>query len=59
MSRIATHTKPLPIRIPAEMVNRIDKSSVPHLAPREAYVRELLDKALRAEERAAERKASK
>jgi hypothetical protein len=44
--------KPVPVRIPPEMVARIDalKGS---LVPREAYVRDLLDRALKAEERKA------
>jgi hypothetical protein len=42
--------KSVPVRIPAEMVARIDATKDP-LIPREAYVRHLLDKALRAEER--------
>ena len=43
-------SKPVPVRIPPEMIARID-SLKPKLAPREAYVRQLLDKALTAEER--------
>jgi hypothetical protein len=43
------NTKPLPVRIPPEMVARIDRLR-PELVPREAYVRDLLDKALKAEE---------
>jgi len=43
-------TKPVPVRIPPEMVARID-SVKPRLVPREAYIRDLLDKALEAEER--------
>ncbi len=50
-------TKPVPIRVPGEMVRRIDALKH-HLVPREAYVRELLDKALRAEERKAKRGGS-
>lgn len=42
-------TKPLPVRIPAEMVDRIDAVK-PDLVPREAFIRFLLDKALEAEE---------
>lgn len=45
---------PLPIRIPAEMVDRIDALR-PELVPREAFVRALLEKALEAEERKAKR----
>lgn len=44
--------KPVPVRIPAEMVARIDAVKGP-LVPRERYVRELLERALRAEERKA------
>lgn len=47
-----TKAKPLPVRIPAEMVARIDALKHP-LVPREAYVRDLLDKALTAQERKA------
>jgi hypothetical protein len=47
-------TKPVPIRIPPEMVARIDALKDP-LVPREAYVRALLDRALKAEERKAKR----
>jgi hypothetical protein len=49
-----TDTKPLPVRIPRETVARIDRLRDP-LIPREAFVRRLLDKALAAEERKAER----
>jgi hypothetical protein len=48
-----TPTKPVPVRIPPEMVARIDR--LRDLAPREAYVRRLLDRALAAEERKAKR----
>jgi hypothetical protein len=44
-------TKPVPVRIPPEMVARID--ALKGLVPREAYVRHLLDRALKAEERKA------
>jgi hypothetical protein len=44
------------VRIPVEMGDRIDALKDP-LAPREAYVRVLLDKALKAEERKAGRHA--
>jgi len=44
--------KPLPIRIPVEMVERIDRLRG-DLIPRERYVRYLLDRALKAEERKA------
>jgi hypothetical protein len=46
-------TKPVPVRIPPEMVDRID--ALRGLVPREAYVRDLLDKALKATERKARR----
>lgn len=52
MTNSATHSKPVPVRIPPEMVARIDALKDP-LIPREAYVRALLDKALTAEERKA------
>lgn len=41
--------KPLPIRVPAELVERIDR--LRGLVPREAYVRHLLDQIVTAEER--------
>ena len=44
--------KAVPVRIPAEMVARIDALKDP-LIPREAFVRWLLDRALTAEERKA------
>ena len=44
-----TPTKPVPVRIPPEMVRRIDALKG-ELVPREAYIRHLLDKALAAEE---------
>jgi hypothetical protein len=53
-----TDTKPLPVRIPREMVARIDRLRDP-LIPREAFVRRLLDKALAAEERKAERQRAR
>jgi hypothetical protein len=53
-----TDTKPLPVRIPREMVVRIDRLRDP-LIPREAFVRRLLDKALAAEERKAERQRAR
>ena len=43
-----SRTKPVPVRIPAEMVARIDALKN-ELVPREAYVRHLLEKALNAE----------
>ena len=44
----AARTTPLSVRVPPELVERIDR--VRGLVPREAYVRHLLDQALRAEE---------
>jgi hypothetical protein len=41
--------KPLPVRVPAELVERID--ALRGLVPREAYVRHLLSEALAVEER--------
>ena len=46
-------TKAVPVRIPPEMVDRID--ALRGLVPREAFVRDLLDKALKAAERKARR----
>jgi len=43
--------KPLPVRLPPDLVARID--ALRGLAPRETYVRHLLDKAVTAEERKA------
>jgi hypothetical protein len=43
--------KPVPVRIPPEMVARIDR--LRGLVPREAYVRDLLGKALKRQERKA------
>ena len=48
---MATRTTPLPVRIPADIINRIDR--LRGLIPREAYVRDLLNRALKAEERKA------
>jgi hypothetical protein len=45
--------KPVPVRIPAEMVARLD--ALRGLIPREPYVRALLEKAIEAEEKAAKR----
>jgi hypothetical protein len=45
---MASRTTPLPVRIPADLINRIDR--LRGLIPREAYVRDLLDRALKAEE---------
>ena len=52
MSKPDPHAKPVPIRIPPDMVARIDALKDP-LIPREAYVRHLLDQALTALERKA------
>ena len=46
-----TTIKPVPVRITPELVARID--ALRGLVPREPYVRDLLDKALKAEERKA------
>jgi hypothetical protein len=51
----STTTKPVPVRIPPEMVARIDALKG-ELVPRERYVRALLEKALKAEERRISRK---
>ena len=40
-------TKPVPVRLPADMARRIDR--LRGLIPREAYVRDLLDKAIKRE----------
>ena len=50
---IMTTTKPVPVRIPPEMVARID--ALRGLVPREAYVRDLHDRALKTAERKARR----
>lgn len=47
-------SKPVPVRIPAEMVARIDAVKDP-LIPREAFVRALIEKALQPLERKATR----
>ena len=47
----SAHTKPVPVRIPPELVERID--ALRDLVPREAYVRRLLERAVAAEERKA------
>jgi hypothetical protein len=49
---MATPSKTLPVRIPPEMVARVDRLRG-DLIPRERYIRHLLDKALKAEERKA------
>jgi hypothetical protein len=51
MNSTTPKPKPVPVRIPAEMVARLDR--LRGLAPREAFVRALLNKALTAEERKA------
>jgi len=51
MCYMEPRTKPLPVRIPPEMVARIDR--LRGLVPRETYVRDLLDRALRRQERRA------
>ena len=50
-------TKPVPVRIPAGMLARVDQLHVP--VPCKAYVRWLLDGAMTAEGKAQERKARK
>jgi hypothetical protein len=45
--------KPLPVRLPRDLVERIDE--IRGMAPRETFVRYLLDKALTSEERKAKR----
>jgi hypothetical protein len=52
MATSPARPKAVPVRIPGEMVARIDALKDP-LIPREAYVRHLLEKALKAEERKA------
>jgi metal-responsive CopG/Arc/MetJ family transcriptional regulator len=47
--------KPVPVRIPPELVARLD--AMRGYVSRESYVRVLLDKALRAEERKATRRS--
>jgi hypothetical protein len=48
--RASAKTKAHAVRIPAEMIERIDKIRNP-LIPREAYIRDPLDKALKAQAR--------
>jgi hypothetical protein len=48
---MTTTPKPVPVRIPPGLVRRID--DLRGLVPREAYVRDLLDRALKSEERKA------
>jgi hypothetical protein len=50
-------TKPIPVRIPPEMVLRLDR--LRGLVPREAYVRHLLDQAIAQEEKTTARRGSK
>ena len=52
VTRRPTPTKPVPVRVPPELVARIDALKG-ELVPREAYVRVLLTKAVEAEERKA------
>jgi hypothetical protein len=49
-----TNTKPLPVRIPRDLVERVDV--LRGLVPRETYVRYLLERAIAAEERKARRR---
>lgn len=51
----ASRPKAVPVRIPPDMVARIDALKG-ELVPREAYVRHLLEKALKAEERKASKR---
>ncbi len=46
--------KPLPIRVDRDQIDRIDR--LRGLVPRERYVRDLMDKALKAQERKAARR---
>jgi len=55
MRDLPKHTKTMPVRIPPELLDRLDAARRETLTSREAYVRMLLDKALTAEERKAER----
>ena len=55
MSPPASRPKAVPVRIPPDMVARIDALKG-ELVPREAYVRRLLEKALKAEERKASKR---
>jgi hypothetical protein len=52
---IEPRAKPVPVRIPPELVLRLDLQR--GLIPREAYVRDLLEKALKRQERKRARKA--
>lgn len=45
MTNPTKHTKPIPVRIPPELLDRIDAIR-PRLVPREAFVRDLLARAL-------------
>jgi hypothetical protein len=49
-----TPDKPLPVRLPPELVARIDR--LRGMVPRERYVRYLLERAATAEERKAKRR---
>jgi len=58
MAKTDPTAKPLPVRIPAEMVARIDR--LRGLVPRETYIREcLLERAVALEERKAAKKGGK
>lgn len=46
--------KPLPIRIPRDLIERIDR--LRELVPRETYVRHLLERAIVAQERKASKR---
>ena len=48
---MSTAQKALPLRVPHELIERID--ALRGMVPRERYLRYLLDKALKAEERKA------
>jgi hypothetical protein len=49
-----TSKKPLPVRIPRELIERIDR--LRGLIPREAYIRDVLDRAIKTEERNTKRR---
>ena len=55
LCQIEPPSKPVPVRIPSELVVRLDRQR--GLVPREAYVRDLLDKALKRQERKKTRKS--
>lgn len=54
MRGMTTITKPVPVRIPAEMVARLDR--LHGLVPREGYASRPLEKAISAEERRTRRR---